>query len=470
MTLSHCWGRSDVLKLSRDTLQQFCEKVLFDEMPRTFREATIVAKALGIRYLWIDSLCIIQSDEDMSDWTYESGRMEDVYSFSHCNIFTSVSEDSSQGLFRSRNPHSLYSPKLTLTTRGLATDPHSLEFHIQDKHIWDQNVTLGVLNSRGWVFQERMLAPRVLCFSHDQLFWEWRHRRACETYPLQDGSWDYGLESNGRDLRAILELSRGAGKFRDWEYLVEVYSRKNLTNPKDKLVALSGVAKRFAKLTHSTYLAELWLTNMEAQLLWVYRCHLTTKITTEGFPQAYRAPPWSWTSKGGAIDMMSLVRTDRKVFAVEDIVLRHATPNVTGLILGGHLDLRGYLLPMSFDVVRDSLYKGFRMVHTGLPGTRESGYLKTYLDPQPSISGFWKDNSEGKMFYMVAADGHREIIVLFFRAGIETPLFKRIRIGSFEQYLPLTLLGFLLSTLNENEKATLLCLNYEKGLHTIRIV
>jgi hypothetical protein len=162
-----------------------------------------------------------------------------VYIFSHCNIFASVSEDGSQGLFRPRNPRSVYGPKLTFGTVGLGMGAYFTEFHLKDYEIWETNITSGVLNSRGWVFQERLLAPRVLYFGHDQIFWECRQRRACEAYPLSN-SWSEVLEREGPLPREIFSppvrtrtnydpIQRSV-PFESWKEIMTIYSKKK-TSP-----------------------------------------------------------------------------------------------------------------------------------------------------------------------------------------------------------------------------------------------
>lgn len=74
-------------------------------LPRTFEDAIAFARKLRIRYLWIDSLCIIQGDTE--DWQMECSIMDKVYQNSFCNLAATVSIDSHGGLFFNR-------PSLTL--------------------------------------------------------------------------------------------------------------------------------------------------------------------------------------------------------------------------------------------------------------------------------------------------------------------------------------------------------------------
>ncbi|KAK4106598.1 HET-domain-containing protein, partial [Parathielavia hyrcaniae] len=99
VTLSHCWGRaSEVFKLETRNREELLEQV--PVLPQTFEDAIVAAQRLGARYIWIDSLCIIQ--DDAQDWEKESSSVADVYRNAMCNIAASASHDSNGGLYRDR--------------------------------------------------------------------------------------------------------------------------------------------------------------------------------------------------------------------------------------------------------------------------------------------------------------------------------------------------------------------------------
>jgi hypothetical protein len=479
MTLSHRWGSVDILKLTRATMPVFCNTIVLEDLPKTFRDAIIVTKTLGIRYLWIDSLCILQDKDDLSDWSYEAGLMYRVYVFSHCNIFASVSEDGSQGLFRPRNPRSIYGPKFTFGTFGLGTSAYCIESHLKDYEIWETNITSGVLNSRGWVFQERLLAPRVLHFGHDQLFWECRQSRACEAYPLSN-SWSDVLEREAPTLRGTFgpngrmrtkydSMQRG-GQLESWKNIVTVYSGKNLTNSGDKLIALSGIARCMAVSMNSQYFAGLWGICMATQLLWYCNPFSTEDTTFNSVPPAYRAPTWSWASTDRQVVMNYVDTRNEMLFRVTDVVLQHATEDVTGCVMNGHLDLEGYLLPMILH--ENTLTPGpFQAIATGPRGSNKTNLFEMHLDaPKSRISSILDDSTEGRLFYMVATHLEHTIQMLMLRVNLESSLFERIGIGLMFNYNTETTVETLLSTLSEQERTALPCLRYDNGMHTVRII
>ncbi|KAH7237305.1 heterokaryon incompatibility protein-domain-containing protein, partial [Fusarium solani] len=100
IALSHCWGPKGLpaaAKTSNATKDNRMQGIRIEDLPKSFRDAIAICHELGIRYLWIDSLCIIQQDKD--DWEKECSRMRDVYRNSYLTISVARSRDSSEGCF-----------------------------------------------------------------------------------------------------------------------------------------------------------------------------------------------------------------------------------------------------------------------------------------------------------------------------------------------------------------------------------
>jgi len=107
--LSHCWGQSDtVLKTVVSSLDQFKAEIPWERLSKTFQDAIHTVRALGVKYLWIDSLCIVQeSVNDPGDWSVESGNMTDIYSNSLLTVAATWAKDGTDGLFSDVNAHTL---------------------------------------------------------------------------------------------------------------------------------------------------------------------------------------------------------------------------------------------------------------------------------------------------------------------------------------------------------------------------
>lgn len=176
VTLSHCWGSARSLQLTSSSLADLKLLILVGDLPRTFKESFEVTRRLGLRYIWIDSLCIIQDSKD--DWLHEAALMHKVYSHSYCTIAAAASGDGYQGLFRHRAPHFLYPSEIEIPWLS-----RTGKYQLIDYDFWSSQVQDQPLHRRGWVVQERLLAPRVLHFSSQQLLWECCELDAAEKYP-----------------------------------------------------------------------------------------------------------------------------------------------------------------------------------------------------------------------------------------------------------------------------------------------
>ncbi|KAK8128436.1 HET-domain-containing protein [Apiospora sp. TS-2023a] len=357
-TLSHCWGGSNRSILLQGNLTQLRERIAPEYLSRTFREAIEVAGKLGIDYIWIDSLCIIQ--DSLDDWTRESSHMEDVYSHGLINIMATASTGSDGGLYRTRNPLDLR--QCNITTRW--PDETSKDISILHDYVWIDLVTTAPLNRRGWVLQEWVLSPRALHFGSNQLAWECHQLDGCEMYP--EGLPD-GILSTDNSLKITdpVEFDKFSQKWRPdapecdatyelWARIVNLYGSSSVTKESDKLVALSGLAKRMKKVFASQYLAGLWLRDLPHQLLWVTydRSHDVGEVY-DTRPAQYRAPSWSWASVTTNILTPEKRPTNlAPIYVVieEAQVQPSAGQDDTGQLIGGHIRLTG--TPIAAELVQ----------------------------------------------------------------------------------------------------------------------
>lgn len=169
ITLSHCWGQIEIKRLFKANISEFTEGIDIAELPKTFQDAIAIARRLDVRFLWIDSLCIIQ--DSVEDWIQESSSMGNVYKNSLCNIAATAAPDGHTGCFLERNP--LLARTCRVRIEGLpGSAPDSHIYDLVRGNIWQNGIDFAPLIQRGWVLQERVLAPRVIHFGKKQLFWE----------------------------------------------------------------------------------------------------------------------------------------------------------------------------------------------------------------------------------------------------------------------------------------------------------
>lgn len=174
IALSHCWGRLDQTQRFCTDAYNIAERkanIAYDELPRNFRDAVRITRALGIRYLWIDSLCIKQGDQ--KDWAAEAVKMEDVFSNAYCTIAASSAASSLTGFLGPRRERDAIK---ILTVGGT---PLYLADAIDDFGV---DVERSILSSRGWVLQERALSGRTIYFTSSQVYWECGNGVVCETF------------------------------------------------------------------------------------------------------------------------------------------------------------------------------------------------------------------------------------------------------------------------------------------------
>lgn len=101
-TLSYRWGSAPSILLTQNSLSSLLEEIPFHLLPKTNQDAVMITRLLGIKYLWIDAICIVQDLE--GDWHKESERMGDIYKDSYVTISATMAETGSKGCFVERGP------------------------------------------------------------------------------------------------------------------------------------------------------------------------------------------------------------------------------------------------------------------------------------------------------------------------------------------------------------------------------
>ncbi|KAI7093293.1 hypothetical protein KC340_g10084 [Hortaea werneckii] len=248
-------------------------------LPKTFSDAIEITRKLGIDYIWIDSLCIIQDDED--DWRRETAIMEHIYEGSYLNIAASSATSVHGSCWVSNNGvHNAFRTKVRVGDDELIRE-------IRDDAYYDRAVWGSHLATRAWALQEKLLSPRTLHLGDRGAIWECRSTTANEDLP--DGftqKLGSGLLRRTRNLQHLQQW---------WAEVIRLFTKADLTYARDKLPALSGIARHVHSRKGGQYLAGLWRDeSVEAQLCWrVEEPRLR--------PTMWRAPSWSWASVDGPV-------------------------------------------------------------------------------------------------------------------------------------------------------------------------
>ncbi|KAM7196587.1 Heterokaryon incompatibility protein (HET) domain containing protein [Rhypophila sp. PSN 637] len=379
-TLSHRWSE-EVVRLTTANLDEFQHELPVSSLSKTFLDSFTVSRNLGIKYIWIDSLCILQDSE--FDWQVESTQMGQVYENALVNLSATAASYGSHrdGLFQHRDP--IWGSNLAFRLpHGKPDVLHRAAVTLS--HRWNMNVVHSPLYTRGWVIQERFLSPRSIYFATDEIFWECRTHFASETCPMPQPiskareDLTFGRSPELFKLHSENSLANGYSTSQIlWRSLVKTYARSALTKETDRLVALSGVARAFspthtvteplentnvynilppppsrkapmpADRRNSSYLAGLWEDELPWNLSW-----RATPLDEHPCTKAreYRAPSWSWASLDfqrvsleTSHDLGPKARQPAVVEVLGAVVEWQQGFDRFGPLTGGHLLLRGHV-------------------------------------------------------------------------------------------------------------------------------
>ena len=341
-TLSYCWGpkvdADKQLKTERLTYDSRCYGMPLDTMTPVLRDAVMVCRSLGIRYIWVDALCIVQ--DDMEDWARESEVMGLVYYHAYLTIcplasrsclegflgprppgiqigFCSSLEPTIQGtisLYESHNDRDL--AELGLPSRlesgsGFDLDPPK-----------DLDISLAAWSTRGWTFQEEHCSFRMLYFGKNMIHF------TCTTWGTSENCFQVsgdGVQGPFRELfNSFSESSKSTQSAEaevapwespafkasaTWEVMSPLITRRMFTYRQDIFPALAGMAKAAAQVQNDTYLAGLWKKGLHRGLLWYIPTpqpdSLEVILANLQSNPVYIAPSWSWVSTPGYIEYLA---------------------------------------------------------------------------------------------------------------------------------------------------------------------
>ncbi|KAK1774799.1 heterokaryon incompatibility protein-domain-containing protein [Copromyces sp. CBS 386.78] len=284
VALSHCWGPPDKrpLQTTLGTIEDYISSgIPFDRLPQTFADAVWVTRELGIRYLWIDALCIIQ--DSLSDWEAEAHNMCSVYEGATLTLGAAYARDSSEGLFKGhQRPDPEKVVRVYTHMEGYNPDLQaSYPTDIGEFNAWNE----CPLSKRAWVMQEWSLSRRFVWAEVKSLHWKCREEAKTEAYLNYDVTFhipSFDIVTSG------------------WRRLIQIYSKMQLTYETDRLAALQGIVRALATSYRKDqeYHFGIWLDGHGTllYLFWEMR-DLFADSPKTGLPNI---PSWSWASIAGA--------------------------------------------------------------------------------------------------------------------------------------------------------------------------
>lgn len=302
---------------------------------------------LGIRHLWVDSLCICQ--DDPHDWARESARMADIYSNACLVIAANHADDAYGGCFHTRSTQ----PSCQVNLPGYADNVHVRFVFISDEIDWDRGgFPSEPLSKRAWGLQERALARRVLHFNSRQLCFE------CDNGIVsEDGSRQARPHGHLPRLHQSVVQPDQEDPHTLWYSLIWEYGLRDLTYATDKLPAMSGFAKLLSKGIGAEYVAGIWSNALTDGLAWQ---GLGSRQPAS--QDHYVGPSWSWASYGGVAAMTQSPENQHIDIAtvLDWKVELKSEANPFGALSGAWLHIRGSIIPLSASEGTDDIALKFK--------------------------------------------------------------------------------------------------------------
>ncbi|CAK7231198.1 hypothetical protein SCUCBS95973_007830 [Sporothrix curviconia] len=225
--LSYCWGdrHSRLITEDKNVGWMTTAGAPLTRLSQTIQDAVEVVRSLGMAYLWVDALCIVQGQPDEADWKAESGKMGFIYANAYLTIATTSAASASQGFLRSSHRSGI---PVNFMARKAGPCDGKIYFreHTQIGGSFYEDVVRSPLLKRAWVKQERVLSRRTVDFSSRQIYWTCRRNRYSED-GQEDGEGaaneaallqSLGISGMSRNMRE--EMMHGLF-FRSWGDLIE---------------------------------------------------------------------------------------------------------------------------------------------------------------------------------------------------------------------------------------------------------
>lgn len=322
--------------------------IAVSSLPLTVQDAVTVTRQIGLRYLWVDALCIIQ--DSVEDRDAEIGQMAQYYQNASVTIIAASASGSDKGFLASKaSPRSLESDSVSYQFQlPMAFPDGKVDVVGVEYCIWDNGASPEPLDRRAWAYQEHILCRRALTYGTSTL--TWRCEQGIQT-------WNSWLRGHQKVMTKILPKCGSQYLYKEaWKGMVALYGRRNLTFPEDKLPAISALASQVLRLSvedggePGRYLAGIWENDLLAQLIWFADPGESRDVRC--IP--YCAPSWSWASVEcpilfpspcSALALSELENTKGRELEMVDCSVTPRSGLVPlGQVTGGRLRVRGCLI------------------------------------------------------------------------------------------------------------------------------
>lgn len=343
VALSYVWGDYGQFTLTSESEQSLRAGLKSTVFPKTICEAIELTHALGFRYLWIDALCIKQ--DLPSDWNAQSTLMGQIYGNAGLTIMAARSTGVQNGFLKPTAPCAVYcgAAEFRETVKPVFLT-HSRRAVVSG-HFSDP----GPLDFRAWAFQEEYLSRRKVKFTSRQMEWHCQMAKF-EEQERVPSLHKYRAQCTIPKFGILTDRER-------WRELVQRYSARNITYRKDRLPAISGVARSYAAYTDYTYLAGLWSgPDLIEFLLW-FRATISSQCSNPADTQSPNmAPSWSWIAVDAPVEFKKWLRSNKHIVTKLDLncSVTLKTIDTFGEVIGGHLEFSAPAIKTTIAALLDS--------------------------------------------------------------------------------------------------------------------
>lgn len=325
MALSYVWGLNPKVKLLKANYESLrtpggLSKL---QLPRTIADSIELVDLLGLQYLWVDALCIIQ--DDANDQSYQISKMANIYSSAFLTIMAASGEDSNAGLpgfgssirrYEQQEvvviPRSENSDGLSVMNTLKACPQYLDEWYTRGKEDADSSKW----SQRAWTMQEKALSRRTLVFTDEQVFWNCQQAYYCEESYFEVPRTRVNHFYPSIHRLSIQQLSEAnSDSWQLYEDLINNYMRRDLSYQGDVHAACQGILDAMDKSTKSGFLWGLPLSRFELALMWETFHGVSRRTALSTFPMTsdekqVMFPSWSWMGWSG--DIHCRVSDDRR--------------------------------------------------------------------------------------------------------------------------------------------------------------
>ncbi|KAM0264929.1 hypothetical protein ACHAQJ_000445 [Trichoderma viride] len=294
IALSHCWGSQSAgipswCTTPANEKERRTQGITVESLPANFQDAIRVTRELGKEYLWVDSLCILQGDQD--DWRAEGRKMAGVFRNAYCVIAASSARSSTEGFLD--RPASK-SPVQYVTVPESSHGPVFITSATDD---FVGDVEQGQLNTRAWVLQEHVLARRTIHFTDRQTYWECGGGIRCETLTYMRNEGRSSLFSDPNFPASLMGRATIA-KVTIFLSFFEKYSQLGITVNTDRPIAIDALARELAGGLDTNFRSGVFDNFLHRCILWHQLGQPLERIL---FEPEFKMPSWSWMAYSGPI-------------------------------------------------------------------------------------------------------------------------------------------------------------------------